>query len=169
MQPVTRAGEPPSLRERVHDDHLGVRGVGPGHDRLVDLVEGGRALAPGEHRHQGDLSSWRLGPDHGHRLLDPEPLQVRRYRHVVVAGLHDDQRGPERAQVDPGDLGGDRALPAEAGVYVAGPGTPYTKAFQRSWRASSTAQDPAGSSAPTPAVNDAPTIATVGTPGRRSG
>ena len=71
--------------------------------------------------------------------------------------------------MDPGDLGGDRALPAEAGVYVAGPGTPYTKAFQCSWRASSTAQDPAGSSAPTPAVNDAPTIATVGTPGRRLG
>jgi len=124
VQPVTRAGEPPSLRERVHDDHLGVRGVGPGHDRLVDAVEGGRALAPGEHRHQGDLRSWRLGPDHGHGLLDPEPLQVRRYRHVVVAGLHDDQRGLERAQVDPGDLGGDRALPAEAGVYVAGSGHP---------------------------------------------
>jgi len=124
VQPVTRAGEPPSRRERVHDDHLGVGGPGPGHDRLVDRVEGGLALAPGEHRYQGDLSSWRLGPDHGHRLLDPEPLQVRRYRHVVVACLHDDQRGPERAQVDPGDLGGDRALPAEAGVYVAGPGHP---------------------------------------------
>ena len=66
----------------------------------------------------------RLGLDHGHRLLDPEPLQVRRHRHVVVAGLHDDQRRLERAQVDPGDLGGDRALPAEAGVDVAGPGHP---------------------------------------------
>jgi hypothetical protein len=30
----------------------------------------------------------------------------------------------ERAQVGPGDLGGDRPLPAEAGVYVAGPGHP---------------------------------------------
>ena len=124
VQPVTRAGELPARRERVHDDHPGVRRRGPGHDRLVDLVEGGPVLAPGEHRHQGDLRSWRLGPDRGHRLLDPDPLQVRRYRHVVVAGLHDDQRGPERAQVDPGDLGGDRALPAEAGVYVAGPGHP---------------------------------------------
>ena len=30
----------------------------------------------------------------------------------------------ERAQVGPGDLGGDRSLPAEAGVHVAGPGNP---------------------------------------------
>ena len=120
----SRAREPPSRRERVHDDHLGVRGLRPGHDRLVGPVDGGRPRAPGEDGEQRDLRLRRLGLDRGHRLLDAVLLQARRHRHVVVAGLHDHQRRPERAQVGPGDLGGDRSLPAEAGVHVAGPGNP---------------------------------------------
>ena len=99
-------------------------GLSPGHDRLVDPVEGGRTRAPGEGGEQRDPRLRRLGLDPGYRLLDPVPFQGRRHRHVVVADLHDDQRRLERAQVGPGDLGGDRSLLAEARVYVAGPGNP---------------------------------------------
>jgi hypothetical protein len=37
-----------------------------------------------------------------------------------VAGLHDDERGRERAKVNPRDLGGDRPLAGDAGSHVPG-------------------------------------------------
>ena len=46
----------------------------------------------------------RLGADQGDGLLDPPLLKPRRDADIVVAGLHDDERGRERAQVNPRDL-----------------------------------------------------------------
>jgi hypothetical protein len=59
--------------------------------------------------------------DHRDGLLDPPLLKPQRDPDVVVAGLHDDQRGRERAKVKARDLGGDRAYAAGAGSYVPRP------------------------------------------------
>ena len=60
----------------------------------------------------------RLGADQGDGLLDPPLLKPQRDPDIVMAGLHDDERGRERAQVEPRDLGGDRPLAANAGAHV---------------------------------------------------
>ena len=66
----------------------------------------------------------RLRVDHRDGLLDPPLLEPRRDPDIVVAGLHDDERGRERAQVEPRDLGGDRPLAGHPGAHVARTGVP---------------------------------------------
>ena len=61
----------------------------------------------------------RLGADQGDGLLDPLLLKPRRDADIVMAGLHDDERGRERVQVKPRDLGRDRPHAADAGSHVA--------------------------------------------------
>ena len=57
------------------------------------------------------------------------PLNRRRHPDIVVAGLHDDERGGERTQVNPGELGGDRSLPAGSGPHVTRPGVAVDHRF----------------------------------------
>jgi hypothetical protein len=61
----------------------------------------------------------RLSVDQGDGLLNPPLLKPQRDPDIVMAGLHDDERGRERAKVKPCDLGGDRPPAAGAGSHVA--------------------------------------------------
>ena len=61
----------------------------------------------------------RLNLDQGDGLLDPPLLEPRRDPDIVMAGLHDDERGHDSAKVNPRDLGSDRPLAADAGSHVA--------------------------------------------------
>ena len=54
----------------------------------------------------------RLGVDRGDGLLDPLLLNARGDPDIVMSRLNDDERGRERPQADPRDLGGDRPLAA---------------------------------------------------------
>ena len=62
--------------------------------------------------------------DQGDGLLDPPLLEPRRDPDIVMAGVDDDERGRERAKVNPRDLGGDRPLRANPGSHVARTGIP---------------------------------------------
>jgi len=66
----------------------------------------------------------RRGPDQRDRLLHLLLLEPERSPDVVMAGLHDDQRWRQRAQVNPRDLVGDRPVMADVGAYIARPGVP---------------------------------------------
>jgi len=122
VQAVGRARKRPSSGQRIHDDHLGVRGLPGRHDRTVGSSGGGPAFVPGKDGEQRDLGPRRLSVDQRHRLRYPPLLKPRRYTDVVVASLHDDQRRGEGRKVDPRDLLGDRPQPADAGPHVARPG-----------------------------------------------
>src|ERR1035438_5125049 len=82
----------------------------------VRSVRARRARAP---RSAEAVSGNPRGSD---RAGHPLPLNRRRHPDIVVAGLHDDERGGERTQVNPGELGGDRSLPAGSGPHVTRPG-----------------------------------------------
>jgi len=118
VQAVGRARVRPSRGQRIHDDHLRIRGLPGRHDRAVRRG-GGPAFVSGKDGEQRDLGPRRLSADQRHRLRYPPLLKPRRYTDVVVPGLHDDQRRGEGTKVDPRDLGGDRPHPADAGPYVA--------------------------------------------------
>jgi two-component system, OmpR family, sensor histidine kinase MprB len=119
VQAVTRAGESPPRGQRVHDDHVAVRGARGRHDRAVGPVGGRRARPPGEDGQQRDPRPRCLGADQGQRLLDPAPFQPGGNADVVVPGLHDDQRRVQRGQAEPRDLGGDRPVAPGTGPHVA--------------------------------------------------
>jgi len=122
VQARVHPGEVPVPGQRIHDDHLAVRG-GPGrNDGLVGTTGGGQVRAPGEDGEQRDPCLRGLRPDHRDGLRHSPSLNRGRHPDVVVAGLHDDQRGVQGPQVNPGDLGRDRALAAHAGPHVARPG-----------------------------------------------
>jgi len=57
--------------------------------------------------------------DQGDGLLHPPLLKPQRDPDIVMAGLDDDERGREHAEVKPRDLGGGRPLAAGAGSHVA--------------------------------------------------
>jgi hypothetical protein len=76
---------------------------------------------PGEDGKERYPRPRRLGMDQGDGLLDPPLLKPRRDPEVVVASLHDDERGREHAKVKPRDLGGDRPHAAGAGSHVPRP------------------------------------------------
>ena len=57
--------------------------------------------------------------DQGDGLLDPPLLKSQRDADIVMACLDDDERGRERPEVKPRDLGGDRSLAADPGSHVA--------------------------------------------------
>jgi two-component system sensor histidine kinase MprB len=119
VQAVGRARKRPSPGQRIHDDHLWVRGLPGRHDRTVRPSGGGQAFVPGKDGEQRDLGPRRLSMDQRHRLRYPPLLKPRRYTDVVVASLHDDQRRGEGRKVNPRDLVGDRPQPADAGPHVA--------------------------------------------------
>ena len=59
-----------------------------------------------------------LSVDQGDGLLHPPLLEPQRDPDIVMAGLHDDERGRERTEVKPRDLGGDRPHAADADAHV---------------------------------------------------
>ena len=119
VQAVGRARVRPPPGQRIHDDHLGIRGLPGRHDRPVRPYGSGPAFVSGKDREQRDLGLRRLRADQRDRLGYPPLLKPRRYADVVMARLHDDQRRGEGRKVDPRDLAGDRPLPADARPHVA--------------------------------------------------
>jgi two-component system sensor histidine kinase MprB len=91
VQAVGRARKRPSPGQRIHDDHLGVRGLPGRHDRTVGPSGGGPAFVPGKDGEQRDLGPRRLSVDQRHRLRYPLLLKPHWYTDVVAASLHDDQ------------------------------------------------------------------------------
>jgi signal transduction histidine kinase len=91
VQAVGRARKRPSSGQRIHDDHLGVRGLPGRHDRTVGPSGGGPAFVPGKDGEQRDLGPRRLSVDQRHRLRYPLLLKPHWYTDVVAASLHDDQ------------------------------------------------------------------------------
>jgi hypothetical protein len=124
MQAPVGAREPPPSGQRIHDDHVMVRGRRRGHDRVVRAVGRRPGRLPGEDGEKGDPCSRRLGADQGDGLVHSLLLKRRRHPDVVVAGLHDHDRWREAGQPGLRDLAGDRASPADTGPYIARAGNP---------------------------------------------
>jgi two-component system, OmpR family, sensor histidine kinase MprB len=122
MEAVGRTRKRPPPGQRIHDDHLAVRGPPGRHDGMIRPGGGGQVFVSGKDGEQRDLGPGRLSTDQRHRLRYPPLLKPRRYTNVVVTGLHDDQRRGEGTKAEPRDLGGDGPQPADAGPHVARPG-----------------------------------------------
>jgi two-component system, OmpR family, sensor histidine kinase MprB len=74
VQTRAHPAELPVPGQRVHDDHLAVRGRPGRHDGLVGATSGGQVRAPGEDGDQRDRRLRRLRPDQGDGLRHPPSL-----------------------------------------------------------------------------------------------
>ena len=75
VQARAHPDEVPVPGQRVHDDHLAVRGRPGRHDGLVGATGGGQVRAPGEDGEQRDPRLRRLRPDHRDGLRHPLSLE----------------------------------------------------------------------------------------------
>ncbi len=118
--------ELPVPGQRVHDDHVRVGVPGRRHDRAVRPVERGRDR-PGRRREDGEQRDPRtrcLHPDQVDRSQDLAALDSRGHAPVVVAGLHDHQRGRQLGQSLRLEHPRHRAEAVGACPDVADPGNP---------------------------------------------
>jgi hypothetical protein len=119
-------GELPPAGERVHDDRGRAGGPRRRHDGIVGpVVEAPLARqGPGERGEQRDLRVRCLRPDLVNRPRDLPGLDEGRHAAVIVAALHDHQRGIQAAEPPGVEHAADGPQAGRTRRDVAGPGTP---------------------------------------------